>query len=215
MKGRLVMNTETQTERSQALAMSEAARIDIINKDTLDKASFLCKGIKLLIAEVDGSFKGPIKAAHDAHKSILASYNSIVDPLLKAEKLVKAKMGNYLFKEEEKRAAEERRINGEKRLAQAIEAESRGDVGVAESIINGETFIPPVIIAQDEKPQGVSSRKIIKWRIKDESQIPREFMMPDEAGIGKVVRALGGEAAMKLIPGIEIYYETSVTQRIA
>src|SRR3990167_1851864 len=114
MKGRLIVNTETQTERSQALALSEASKLAIVDKDTLDKASFLCKGIKLLIAEVDGSFKGPIKAAQDAHKSILASYNSIVDPLLKAEKLVKAKMGNYLFKEEEKRAAEERRINGEK-----------------------------------------------------------------------------------------------------
>lgn len=67
-------------------------------------------------------------------------------------------------------------------------------------------YVPPVVIPKTvpKVSGGPVYRTIIKFRIINESAIPRQYMMPNEVKIGQVVRALKKETN---IPGIEIYEE--------
>ena len=57
------------------------------------------------------------------------------------------------------------------------------------------TVVQPVI-------QGVSTRTIWKFRIVDESKIPREYLSPNEVKLGAFARSTKGLVAVE---GIEFY----------
>lgn len=64
--------------------------------------------------------------------------------------------------------------------------------------------IAPVLASTITKSNGISARKNWKFRIIDESIIPRKYLTPDLLQLGKEVRACGESLD---IPGIEIYAE--------
>jgi hypothetical protein len=53
----------------------------------------------------------------------------------------------------------------------------------------------------------VSTREVWKFEITDAAQIPREYLVVDEARIRKVVQALKGDAK---IPGVRVYPERQI-----
>jgi DNA-binding PadR family transcriptional regulator len=116
------------------------------------------------------------------------------------------------------RKAEEDRL-----IAAATAAEAAGDRQRAEDItaaaiamtqeakqeaaaIQAEpVYIPPVILPKETpKVQGMSFRTIWKYRIDNESLIPRQYLIPDEKKIGAVIRANQGKIS---IPGVTPYEE--------
>lgn len=115
------------------------------------------------------------KAADEAKKKILALRDGILGPWAMARTILFAKSDAYQAEERRKAEAEERRLQEEARrqqeerlLAEALEAQDRGDAAAADSILE-EKVETPVISVQPQiaKVEGVSSRTLYEPEITD------------------------------------------------
>lgn len=217
------METSAQELEKRALSLPEKAKAIIVNDDwSLSRANKVLVYIKGIRKEISDFCDPNIDRLHKAHKEALAQKKKFEQPLIEAEGYIKTQIASYMAELERKRreaeeaarkAEEERKRLEDEKLRLAIEAEEKGESQKAEEILNEK--IPetkPIPIIEKPKLEGVSIRKIPKWRVTDEKLIPREFMMIDSAKITNLVRATKGEIG---IPGIEIYFEDSVASRYA
>ena len=163
----------------------EAFDLIITTNEEFELADSLGKRIKGLQKEIHETFDAPREAAHKAHQAIMVAMNKHLVPLQTAEKELKSKMIEY--RQNEKRATE-------------IEAKKFEEkTGIA-------------IVPQNPTPKlaGTSFKKVWKFKIVDAKLIPAEYLMPDEAKIGKVVSAMRDSAK---IPGIEVYEDEVISMR--
>lgn len=120
----------------------------------------------------------------------------------------------------EKEEAKARELEAQGRQAeadakrQAAERAEAAKIEQADAKRVAAELIPtaPVVHLEQPKVAGVSSRQAWKFEIADASQIPREYLIPDEKAIGAVVRALGARAS---IPGVRTYQDTIISSRSA
>jgi hypothetical protein len=106
--------------------------------------------------------------------------------------------------EELNRKAEEERQRLEER---ASKAEEKGKDDKAESLrMKADAVVAPVINAE-VKLENSCIVKTWKYEIIDVDKLPREYMIPDDSKIGKMVRASGGTLK---IEGVRIYAEESL-----
>lgn len=212
--------------KTEALtAPKQAATIAVIDQTSLTFANDFLQNIKQLLARIGETFDPQIAKAHDMHKSLLAEKKKFTSPLEEAEKIVKRSIAGYLAEEDRKRreAESERarieaaaRAEAERALKAAEKAESNGDTAKAEKLyakaeakINGVLDQAPVV-PEAPKAAGLALTETWKFSIVDPGAIPREYLVPDEVKIGRIVRALKGET---LIPGVRIWSERSVSAR--
>jgi len=211
-----------------ALAVPDKATALVIATDAdLVKAGEFLTGIKGLQKEVDGAFNPIIKKALEAHKEALSQKKRAGAPLVQAEGIIKPKIAIYTAEQERKRREEEARIRREqeekerqkkieeeKRLKEAEALEAEGKQEEADGILNEpepeEEPAPIVIPPAPTKVEGVSIKKVWKFRIADEDKIPRKYLIVDEKMIGQIVRA---EKDKCEIPGVEVYSEDQVSAR--
>jgi len=99
------------------------------------------------------------------------------------------------------RAKIEARLKAEAEKAEAKQAmfEERADAVQA-----------PVIQRTPPKVEGVSTRKVWKFRVVEEEKVPRQYLVVDEAAIRRAVQARKGDTR---IPGVEVWEEESVVAR--
>jgi hypothetical protein len=194
----------------------EAKQTNIIDQASYEAAADFLKGIKTLIKEIKYFFEEPIRKAYEAHKSIKAKEKEKLEPVEAAERLIKWKMSEYHSKEDERRREEERKLQEEARKKAKKEAEDKQAEADFLAEITGETAekievqVPEVKIEAPKKVDGVSYVTIWKFRIVDESLLPREFLVPDEKKIrDKVIQ----QKDMTNIPGIEVYSAQQVRAR--
>lgn len=127
--------------------------------------------------------------------------------------------------ENARRLAEAARLLEEQRLATAIEVESEtGDSDLAEAVLEMQAEPDPVPLVVAErvavpiverpieapKAEGLGSRTSYKFRVVDDSQVPREYLVVDEKSIGAIVRARKGRIT---IPGVEIWEEQEAVRQ--
>jgi len=133
------MVNELMELEQQALAVDEQAR-EIIIKDQnqYDTANSFILTIKKLQKEVKDSFGPIIAKAFQAHKEAKAQETRHLEPLLKAEELVKGKMLGWLREQERIRQEMERKLQAEaekkrqETLAKAEAAREQGKEAKAE-----------------------------------------------------------------------------------
>jgi hypothetical protein len=95
-----------------------------------------------------------------------------------------------------------RKISGyvlKQREAQTAMIEEAVNTGDTEALVEAAEVVPDVTL-----------RDVWKFRITDPDKIPREFLIPDEAAIGKVVRAMKGKTK---IEGVAVYNEPIVPKK--
>lgn len=122
------------------------------------------------------------------------------------------------------KAEQERKKAEEEMLRKAIEAEAQGKTEEAEAILAAPLPGPPkpievpivrTVITPPPPPppkvQGVSTRKVWKWRLVDFSLVPDEYKQLADSVVTAKVRSQKGDTK---IPGIEVYEETEVAGRI-
>ncbi|MHB8109694.1 MAG: hypothetical protein ACYDHW_06650 [Syntrophorhabdaceae bacterium] len=208
-----ITTQETEVVAKKALSIPEHARsIKIIDADTYSQAGEVLVTIKGLRKEIGAAFDPIIKKAHEAHKEAKAQKDKAEAPLIEAENILKPAISAYDREQERIRREEEarqreiaRKAEEERRLQEALQAEKEGDAAAAQAIIEEPVYVPPVVIEKTTpKVQGISKQTIWKFRIVNESLIPRDYMMADQVKIGGVVRATKGSIK---IPGVEIYSE--------
>lgn len=177
--------------------------------------------IKELRNEVRKVFEPIKKKAYAAYKEVLDKYKEVEKPIIDAEKHLDRLLADYFAEQrrlreeaERKRLEEERkrREEEERKLREALEAENSGKKEEAEKIITEAVETKPIEINVPEKPKlnGVYSRLDYDFEIIDMNQIPREYMIPNETLIRKVVKANKGNVE---IPGIKIIKKEIVMTR--
>lgn len=217
MEASRVLTPEVQEVTTTALAIPDQAKAIVVT----DNASYAAAG-ELLIAikgirkKIEETFK-PIKQKMDAAKKEVLDQERAADaPLRQAEDYLKPQLANWdamqerIRREEEAKLREEaRKREEEARLAAAIEAEANGQKEEATAILDEKpAYIPPVVLPKaTPKVQGISYRETWNFRITNPDKLPREYMVPNETAIRKVVTALKDKCN---IPGIEVYSDKVV-----
>ncbi len=136
------MNTipdTTEIVKQTQSAVSRAREMVVASPATMTEAGEFLRVLKTIRKRIGDTFDEPIKAAHAAHKSILAAKAEHDQPLADAERIVKGKVGTYQQEEERKRKAEEERLResarkaeDERRLAEAQRLETEAEAKRAE-----------------------------------------------------------------------------------
>jgi len=128
--------------------------------------------------KIEDAYQEPVDRAHKAHKKLTTERNDILKHYDWAENLLKDKMKTYNMESDRKALAE-----AEVTTTSMSRPKPRSE-------LKHTTFI--------EK---------WKYRITDETKLPRNYMMPDEKRIAATVRSMGGMAE---INGIQIYRDDEV-----
>lgn len=207
----------TEIERQVELAVHDAADLVIKDDPGLESAGSFLVEIKTILKRIDETFNEPIKQANTTHKTILAAKKKHTEPLTRAERVIKAGITTYrseqrvIQEQREQRLREQaRRQEDERILLEASELEESGKPEEAEALIEQPVYLPPIVLPKETKVQGISTRTAWKWRLRNKSLLPPQYLTVDEKALNKVVAALGQQCD---IPGIEVYAEEIVSAR--
>jgi hypothetical protein len=213
----------------KALALAWPARargIQVTNQPSLDKANGDIKAIKTLAAEISATFDPHIKRAFDGHRALVAEKRRFTDGLDQAERMIKSRVADYLYKLDQERLAAERATELARKAAEktaedgvdkAYELLHKGKLEEAEAVIDEATATAQEIqgrapdVPEAPRAEGLSLRTTWEFEITDEAALPREYLKPDTTKIGQIVRALKDQAK---IPGVRIFPKRSVAARI-
>ena len=210
-----------QIQHETTLEKIHAESITVDSHESFELAGQILVRIKTIRKNIAETFDGPIKAAHLAHKEIIAAKTKHDGPLDGAERTVKTKMGTYrqeqeriAWAEQQRKEREAREAEETRRLAEAEELEKEGRTDEAEQLIEA-----PIVVAVPPPPpppkaEGVSMRKTYSYVVVDVNKIPRPYMIQNATLIGSTVRNQH-EAAEKMIPGIKVIVTTGVSARSA
>lgn len=211
----------TAIEAESTALLATVNTLAVSSAPEAEYAGKILREIKAFRARVRQTFEAPIKAAHAAHKAILAARDKHDQAPAEAERIVKGKLSSYTREEDRKREEEEQR-----RRREAIEQEKRRRVEAAtRSALAGEQqkakeilaqpIVTPPIVAPPPTPkiEGVSTRTIWRYRIIGPDLLPRKFLIPDEKALASYARSMR-EKAVGTVPGVEFYSEQTVAARI-
>lgn len=215
-----VMPNGTQEELALSHTVSkfelQAESIIIENDDEYNAAGQFGRNIKRAASEVITFFKPMKEAANKAHREVCEREKQMLVPLQRAEKVLKSSMGAYALRlENERKAAEAeaKRIaqeEADRKLAEAIKAESEGDAETARSAMfdaqMADTMSRSIsVLAEIPKAEGISQSK--DWVIESITsyEVPVSFngmeLRPvDEKAVMRLIRASKGQMA---IPGVK------------
>ena len=209
------MESSIETIHTEALSLPEQASAIIVkDNESYTAAAGYLKCIKLLGKSVKDHHDPIIASAHSTHSIACAARKKYLDPILQAEGIVKGEVNKYLLEQQRKEREEQARLARIAReeaealaLRMAADAEAAGEKEEAEDILNEVIEAPPVVVAPKMTPkvEGVSVKKIMRWRIKDASKIKPAFMMPNEKAISGLVKSMGKNAIHAVGEGIEVY----------
>jgi len=192
---------------------------DIIIRSDNEYASageFLSK-IKGAMKRIEDELEPGIKQAFGTHKLLVAQKKKYLEPFENAEKSIKAKMSAYYLQQEALRIKEQKRLEAELKakhdqeaLENAIQLEKAGLKKEADIQLDFAAERKPVVVVENTTVSKSSNvKKIFKFRIVNEQEIKRSFLIPDEKAIGNLVEALGMKASEQ-VGGIEVYEEAVI-----
>ena len=209
---------EMAQEASNVLVTYQNSKI--ANNDQYTKAGEVLKEIKTRIKALDEERKSMTKPIDESKSRIMNFFRKPIGWLQDAESAIKRAMLSFQQEQDRIRREQERKLAQEasereerekKRLeARALKADEKGQEAKAEALREQKEEVQhqaPILPDRVEKVQGISTKKIWKFEITDQNQIPREYMIPDLKTIGAIVRATKGA---KPIAGIHIFSEDTI-----
>jgi hypothetical protein len=210
---------EKELEQKALSVVTQANELAIVDDENYQHASMiLTKVIKPMAAEIKSTFRPIIEKAHASHKEACAQEKRHLEPLAKAEVIIKNKISVYLDEIDRKQREERARLEAEAKAQQeaqavndAIMAETKEE---ADAIIEEAINTTPVVIAPkiEAKAEGISRKSVWKWRLDNVEKMNRQFMVPNETQINTLVRAMGKNAET-LVGGITVYEDFIISAR--
>jgi hypothetical protein len=215
---------EQQQQQETNLTVQKAEALMIANNTDYEAAGAALVEIKTYNKRVTDYWKEPKDNAYKAWKGICAKEKAILDPLNQAEGLIKQKMATYQREQEAKERAireeleRRQREEAERLFREAQEKEAAGDMLGADLAMAQAELVEsasPVATIQTASASGISSKKVWKARITDETAVPVEvagiIIRPvDEAALNNLAKATKGKAK---IPGVEFYEDIIMSAR--
>jgi len=212
---------EEALKQETSLLEIQAEGTLVTNDEEYQSAAEFGRAIKAKANEITAFFKPMKDAAHKAHKEVCEREKKMLEPLAKAEKLVKQAMGAYVTEQERKRKEAEEAARraaaaeAERKLADAISLEEQGREDEAAAAIEEAEVIDTVgssltISAAPPKVKGVTAKRDYEIVGVDGAKVPINFagieLRPvDTAAVMCLIRASKGSIQ---IPGIT-YRETT------
>lgn len=167
--------------------------------------------IKSMQKELETQEKAITKPMNDAKTAVISFFRPFKTRLAVAESAVKRGLTSWkseqdrIAREKQREVDEQARKERVELEKQSREADEKGRPARAANLEDrAAEHVAPIVTSGAPKAEGVSFRKIWKWRITDVNRIPREYLMVDKTKIGGVVRALKGDTA---IAGVQVYSE--------
>lgn len=197
-----------------------AFSLDVSNDEEYEYAAEFLKEVKSLDKEISAFFAPHVQAAYKAHRQLKDTENALRAPLKKALDIVGRKAGLYQAELERQRRleremllAEQKRAMDEAAMQLAEGLAENGQIEAAEGVLAQAAKLQPEVNCESFAPRvrGTAVLETWKFEIVDANAIPREYLCPDEAKIGAMVRTCKGETN---IPGVRAYAETKVSARV-
>ena len=91
----LVTTAQEVNEQEITPALQIAQDLHVIDVESMVQAVEIIQGIKAGKAKIEDTFSGHVKAAHKAHKDLLATVKEFTGPVDAAEKLLREKIFTY------------------------------------------------------------------------------------------------------------------------
>lgn len=210
---------DNSAEQKAQQALSHAESIEITDPVSYEAATYELKALKAKYREIEEQRKSLKKPIDEAARRIQGFFKPPLDFLSQAEGVIKRKITTWnqeqerLRREEQRKVDEAARKERERLEARARKAEEKGQADKAEQLSQqAETVTPALVPSETPKAQGISTRKVWKFRVVDASKVPDKYKVIDEKKIAGVVRSLGADAE---IPGVEVYPEEVIAARSA
>jgi hypothetical protein len=190
--------------------LADAQALVIDSPESYEASADLWRKLKTEMREIDETFDPSIKAGHISHKTALAAKARHAKPRDVAEIILGNKRSTYRTEQEQKRQAEERRLQAiarkqeeERQLAEAVHLEEEGRKAEAEAVMQAPVQTPLVVVASRvPKQEGLSRRVVWKHRTINPFEVPREYLMVDEKNLAAHARSMKD---MARVPGVEFF----------
>ena len=225
-----VMNAEeSELGKEVSLIEQRAEAVVVASGADFEDAGLFLKQIKQAQKQVKDYWE-PLRVSAKKSYDVLNHRKEMIEPLEKAEKIVKVKVNEYSAEQERKRREQEEAMRRlaqaeiDRHLNEAAEAEANGDAVGAEYAMTEAEMMEGVSIAggvqhQTPKVKGISQSKT--WEICesecDWSKVPVslvgiELRPVDKAAVLRLIKMSKGQVE---IPGIKFRetYTTSVSTR--
>lgn len=183
----LVLKPEDiQVEQSPIVATAKA--LTVTSSQEVEAARDMIRQIKDRRKKIDDTFDEHIKAAHQAHKALVAKKKSFTDELDEAERVVKGSIGKYeleqlRIREEQERKAREDAERERQKLLNAAKAKIDRITGSVDKIEIQITGLQQIVSdpASSELEVEMASRQIEVLKLKLEGQQERAAQVQQEA----------------------------------
>jgi hypothetical protein len=189
----------------------------IKSKEGYEKAANALKAIKREQDNIEAARVKITKPINEGLRAINAQAKLAAEPLVESERAIKAAMRAYIDAEEEKRRAEQRRLDEaaeaeRTRLLQAAERnETKGRENKADEFRErAQAVVAPIVQREAPKAAGITTSKVWRFEVTDKSKINAPFMEPNEVAIRKTVLALGEQAPSVIGEGVRVWQETQI-----
>ena len=207
----LVMEERTQGIKQDTIALvARATRFQVTDPASLQKSSGILSDIATAKKRANDLRFSLTKPLDESKKRIMALFSPFIDQFEKATKIIKDKVRDYYFEQEEKaRQAEKERLLAEAKREEEIQKAQEED---REPVVEEIPVIPEVKVPE-KTVKGVAGgsmtvKKIWKFTIVDPKLIPEEYWIIDEGLIREAVRNGARE-----ISGVKIYEDKVVSVR--
>lgn len=199
--------------------------IAIATPEQLDEANSHLLAIKGKIKELDDLRRTLTRPIDEGKKRIMDLFRVPLDKLDQAKGVLTRAIMAYTDEQEKKRRelqeklqreAEEKARKEQERLnARADKWAEKGNEAKAESLREqADEVVPeavPVVLTMPT-PKGLSYRDNWKAVVVDVNMVPREYMIPDQKALDKVMQATKGSIK---IPGIKAVNEKVLISRVS
>lgn len=195
----------------------------VITKDDLARATACIQGIKGLQKKVNEDYDEVIEKAHRIHKDLIAKRDGYLKPLKDVEAKFKAEILVYTKRVEAEQRELERQTNEalakmaeENKQKLLADAKATDNEWEAEVLKEKAADLKPAtvdIVKKVVEQEGLSIRKTWKWRVTDESIIPRAFLSLNEQALNQAAKQESWRISG--IMGIEFYEESSANVRMS
>lgn len=172
--------------------------VKIQSSEEYTNAGDLLKTVLQRIKKLDEKRKEYTGPLDDLKKTIMADFKQISEPLESFTEVVKEEMKRWYQIEQKRLNEEQKRIETEA----LVKAKKEGISEIEVPIVNN--------VAKSQRGDYATTtvKKVWKWKLIDESKIPREYLEISTSAIGKAI-----SAGNRDIPGIEIYQDEQISIR--